>query len=59
MNSYENRKYRIALKFRGSKFSQISRITGHSRNYFNKNFDTCCAPTASYVDSIPTYACDG
>ena len=36
--------YRIALKFRGSKFL---RITGHSRNYFNENFDKCCAPTAT------------
>ena len=41
--------YRIALKFRGSKFSRISRITGHSRNYFNENFDTSCAPTATWT----------
>ena len=41
--------YRIALKFRGSKFSQILRITGHSRNYFNENFDTCCVPTATWT----------
>ena len=33
------RTYRIALKFRGSKFSRISRITGHSRNkLFQRKF---------------------
>ena len=40
-------KYRIALKFCGSKFSQISRITDHSRNYFNENVVMLCA----YVDT--------
>ena len=38
--------YRIALKFRGSKFS---RITCHSLNYFNENFDTCHAPPATWT----------
>ena len=33
--------YRIAQKFRGSKFSRISRIQRHSRNYFYEIFDMC------------------
>ena len=32
--------YRIALKFRVSLISRISRIVNHSQNYFNENFDT-------------------
>ena len=35
-----NNNYHIALTFRGSKFSQFSRIQCHSRKYFNENFDT-------------------
>ena len=32
--------YHIALIFRGSKFSQLSRIRCHLQKYFNENFDT-------------------
>ena len=37
--------YHIALIFRGSLISRISRIGNRSRNYFNENFDTTLTST--------------
>ena len=41
--------YRIAQKFRGSKFSRISR---YSRNYFNEIFDMCIIVFSWFSNSI-------
>ena len=45
--------YRIALNFRGSLISWISRIFNHLRKYFNKNFrHAACGVCAQWVREI-------
>jgi len=68
-HNQEIAQYRIAQKFRGSKFSRISRIWRHSRNYSNEIFDTCinflswtarwlCFSTSKeWTDSIQGLSC--
>ena len=47
-------RYRIAQKFHGSKFSRISR---HSRNYFNEIFDTCIIVFSHFLSWTARWLC--